>query len=149
MVIDMDKSDLETAITRQYSSLPKQMHFENQFFWDENCKKNHASVLLTPAVLSGFCPAELLAVTSATLMWIMTTSEGCAVTNELYLLIPKGWKWRYILLHNVFLEEKKLFWNMLSSIKEENGNPLWLAHKNSLKNRPRERVGSRYFIEIK
>lgn len=31
MVIDMDKCDLETAITRQYSSILEQMHFENQF----------------------------------------------------------------------------------------------------------------------
>lgn len=31
MVIDMDKCDLERAITRQYSSMLKQTHFENQF----------------------------------------------------------------------------------------------------------------------
>lgn len=38
-----------------------------------------------------------------------------------------------------------MFWNMLSSIKEENGNPLQLTHKNSFKNCPREGVGEQIF----
>lgn len=33
-----------------------------------------------------------------------------------YLLLPKSWKLKYILLSSIFLEEVKMFWNTLSSI---------------------------------
>lgn len=64
------------------------------------------------------------------------------MTNELTCLNQ-----RCILLHGIFSEVEKMFWNVLSSIKEENVNPLELTHRNSLKTSPSERVESRHFIE--
>lgn len=51
------------------------------------------------------------------------------------------------MLHSIFSEEEKMFWNMLSRIKEENVNPLKLTHRNSLKICLSERVERRHFIE--
>lgn len=146
MVIDMDKCDLETAITRQYSSILKQMHSENQFLrW----KLQEKSCKCVPDSLS--------------LVWLLSCKTFSSDLNHIdvdyyslrrlccdkwaYLLIPKGWQLRYILLHNIFLEEEKMFQNMLCSIKEENVNPLQFTHKNSLKICLSERVESKYFIE--
>lgn len=135
MVIDTDKCDLETAITRQYSSILKQMHFENQFFrWklqERSCK----------------CAFD-----SLSLVWLLSCKTFSSDLNHIdvgyyslrrlccdkwaYLLIPKSWKLRYVLLHSIFLEEEKMFWNMLSSIEEENENPLRLTKNLSMcKNR--------------
>lgn len=64
------------------------------------------------------------------------------MTNELTCLYQ-----RCILLHSIFSDEEKMFWNMLSRIKEENVNPLKLTHRNSLKICLSERVERRHFIE--
>lgn len=142
----MDKCDLETAITRQYSSILKQMHFENQFlrwkFQEKSCK----------------CVPD-----SFSLVWLLSCKTFSSDLNHTdvdysslkrlccdkwaYLLIPKGWKLRYILLHSIFLEEEKMFWNMLGSIKGKNVNPLQFTHKNSLKSCLSERIERRYPIE--
>lgn len=129
MVIDMDKCDLERVIIRQYSSILKQMNFENQFLkW--LAKKMVQVCAFVPGSLI-FAWLSICKICSGDLSHADTdycSLERLCCVWDAYLLTSQGWKLKmYVAIYYLFRGQ---FWNMLSTSERK----MWTYHRDRDKN---------------
>lgn len=129
MVIDMDKCDLEGVIIRQYSSILKQMHFENQFLkWlakkmVQVCAFMPGSLIFVWLLICKICSGDL---SHADIDYCSLGRLWC--DWDAYLLTSKGWKLKmYVAIYYLF---RGTFRNMCSTSERK----IWIYHRAKDKN---------------